>query len=657
MGNDYLILNVIVCGINDINNQITKKLFPERIESNIRKIKKDEIFYKARIFRGRVNDQNNLNRIKEYLSNSFEEERRKGKIAKNVLLCFPDENLNVQNNANAWVTLINNLNDLPELIIPFIIFLSYGEIEQIRNCVYKNNIDIFGNFKDKRKIKILRLSSYLNDNNNNENNDNILEFNFRKIFSYLWNLALILNQKPFKKSKMQEANFFAIRESEPPVTIKFLLTGFSRKGKSTFINMVFEKIVTFESPSFFPVTENKIEFLYNSEPEQNGLSKGGLTFIDIPGLIEGTTDNISNIKNLINESIRNQEYNFDVINYVIFFLYPQPNFMRVESLLNLLNSSRIKTIFIINRDQPLENNQPNVTKQTLMYLLKTNNFNNLLSGNNGNNIIEVDLIRGTEGRINEIFSYIYNDLIVNNRFSDRDINYINNCQINQIFPYLRNHSNLFSRISSVNDLIERGNRRANLILASSIALATAVGFSPIPLIDVPIFLMIYASLIINIFKAFGFTININFIKLFFTTYYSESAQRNEDNNRNETFLTRLYNNFNQIRQNENNEITQFTLSQLIKATAMRLSVSAVLGALDFIPLGFIAGGIINFFINTPFLNKLAKETKEFARTKILNNGGRENVLNLIDGYKKSFRELEKLSNRNDWSRKIEIINE
>ena len=292
-----------------------------------------------------------------------------------------------------------------------------------------------------------------------------------------------------------------------------------------------------------------------------------------------------------------------------------------------------------------------------MYLLRTNNFKNLLPGNNGNNIIEVDLIRGTEGRINEIFSYIYNDLIVNNRFSDEDINYINNCQMNQIFPYLRNHSNLFSRISSVNDLIERGNRRANLILTSSIALATAVGFSPIPLIDVPIFLMIYAGLIINIFKVFGFTININFIQLFFTTYYSESAQRNEDSNRYETFLTRLYNNFNQIRQNENNEITQFTLSKLIKATAMRLSVSAGLGVLDFIPFGFIPAGIINFFINNSFLYKLAKETKEFATNKILNNGGRENVLNLIDGYKKSFRELEKLSNRNDWSRKIEIINE
>ena len=73
-----------------------------------------------------------------------------------------------------------------------------------------------------------------------------------------------------------------------------------------------------------------------------------MTFIDIPVLIEGTTDNITKIKDLINESIKNQEYSFDVINYVIFFLAPQPNFLRVESLLQLLNSSRIKTIFLIN---------------------------------------------------------------------------------------------------------------------------------------------------------------------------------------------------------------------------------------------------------------------------------------------------------------------
>ena len=119
----------------------------------------------------------------------------------------------------------------------------------------------------------------------------------------------------------------------------------------------------------------------------------------------------------------------------------------------------------------------------------------------------------------------------------------------------------------------------------------------------------------------------------------------------------MYHNFNQIRQNENTDINEFTVAQLIRAISMRLAYSTFLGGLDFIPFGFILGGILNFFINTKFLNQLARETKEFAANKINNNGGRENVLNLIEGYRKSFRELEKLRDRNDWSRKIEIINE
>ena len=299
-----------------------------------------------------------------------------------------------------------------------------------------------------------------------------------------------------------------------------------------------------------------------------------------------------------------------------------------------------------------------MTKQTLIYHLRTNRYNNLLI-NNGENILEVDLIKGTQGRINEIFRYIYNDLTSNNRFSYDDINYINNCPPEQIYPYLGRHSNLFSKITSIDDLIERGNRKANIILASSISLATAAGFSPIPFIDVPIFLMIYAGLIIGIFKCYGFKINTNFIQLFFTTYYRENAIRNRNGEhiRYENYILRLYHNFNQILQNENTDINEFTVAQLIRAISMRLVASTFLGGLDFIPGGFIVGGILNFFINTKFLNRLARETKEFAANKIKNNGGRENALNLIEGYRKSFRELKILRDRNDWSRKIEIINE
>ena len=73
------------------------------------------------------------------------------------------------------------------------------------------------------------------------------------------------------------------------------------------INMVFDKIVTLENPSFLPVTSEIIEFLLPSQHDENGNSKGGLKLYDVPGLIEGTTDNMSNIIKLVEKSIRDQE--------------------------------------------------------------------------------------------------------------------------------------------------------------------------------------------------------------------------------------------------------------------------------------------------------------------------------------------------------------
>lgn len=392
----------------------------------------------------------------------------------------------------------NKLNTLPELKIPFIFFLSYGELDQIRNQVIQERGDIFNDFQDKRKITIVRLLRNENDNNK------IL--NYRKILSHLWEKCLILNQKPYKPSKNPEANLIRIKNEDPITTIKILLTGFSRKGKSTFINLSSNKIVVLENPSFLPVTSEIIEFLLPSRPDERGIIKGGLKFYDVPGLIEGTTDNMNNILTLIKQSIKNQEFSHDIINYILFFLQPSPNFEKTSNFLNTLNKSGIKVIFFINQDQPQKNGNPNITKQTLIDYLKARGFINLIK-NNGENILEVDLILGMEGRTNEIFRYIYNDLTQNNRFDNNVINEINNLNNQNLFPYL-SRFDLFSRIHSIEDLIERGNRRADLIIAGTIPLMIAVGFSPLPFIDIPIYLFLMSVMIINIFKAFGVIVEI-----------------------------------------------------------------------------------------------------------------------------------------------------
>ena len=298
MGSNYSKLDIIVCGFNGINLNLVTKLFPDELRENERQLKseEDKMIYNATIFNDSAISNQNLIRIVNLIKEKFNREQQNKVLAKNVILCFSKEDATVDYYLNSMVKIANKINKLPELKLPFIVFLSYGEIIDIRNNVYQEGVDIFKNFKDKRKISILRILK-------NENEENI-EMNYRTILSYLFELNQIYNQLPFKPSNNRIANLFRMQEEDPGVTIKILLTGFSRKGKSTFINMIFDKIVTLESPSFVPVTSKIIEFLLPSQPRENQEIKGGLKIFDVPGLVEGTHKNMNNVLKLINNPLK-----------------------------------------------------------------------------------------------------------------------------------------------------------------------------------------------------------------------------------------------------------------------------------------------------------------------------------------------------------------
>ena len=650
----YLRLNISICGVNQLNEQLINRLFPDEVNQNKRELRRkdDNIYYTAKIFRGQVNQQNTLNRIIEYINRNFDYVQNvKKEFPKNILLYFSDQNATFQQNKQNFISIANRINTLPELKLPFIAFLSYGEIGEIRQGFQGE----FEEFQDRRKITILKLMRIINiDNNERERNK---EINYRKILSYLWEKTLLLNQKPYTLSKTPEANFFRIKEVFPTVTINILLCGFSRKGKSTFINMIFDKMATLENPSFLPVTSEIIEFLLPGQADENNIVKGGVKISDVPGLVEGTTDNMSNIEKLVDQSIKNQEYNFDVIHYILFFLSPAPNFQNTSSFLRKLNNFRIKVIFIINRDQPRENGRPNITKQTLIAHLRSLGFNNLIIGE-GNNILEVDLIRGVEGRTSEIFRYIYDDLISNNRLDDNAFNQINALPNRQLFNYLHNNLNFFSRISSVDDLIERGNRISNILTGSTIPLIIAAGFSPIPFIDIPIFILLTALMLINIFKAYGFNINIQIFRNFFNNFIEGNNVNHPilHNNDENTIRTRILGWLNRNFENINDENTRFIMEELIRIFVIRIGISAFLGVLDFVPFGFIAAGIIKSIINSHFIYDIGKKAKTFLTKKIRDSGGRQNIINICEGYRDSFSLFARLRDKNDWTRKIQILN-
>ena len=645
MGSNYSKLDIIVCGFNGINLNLVTKLFPNELRENERQLrnKEDKMIYNATIFNDSAISNQNLIRIVNLIKEKFNREQQNKVLEKMSFFVFQKK--------LPLLMISNKINELPELKLPFIVFLSYGEIIDIRNNVYQGGVDIFKNFKDKRKISILRLLK-------NENEENI-EMNYRTILSYLFELNQIYNQLPFKPSNNPIANLFRMQEEDLGVTIKIILTGFSRKGKSTFINMIFDKIVTLESPSFIPVTSKIIEFLLPSQPRENQEIKGGLKIFDVPGLVEGTHKNMNNVLELINKSIEDQEYNHEVINYIVFFLQPGTVFNNIDNFLRRLNDSGIKVIFVSNRDQPKENNEPNTTKDTLKSYLEDNGFNNLVI-ENGNNIIEVNLIKGLEGRTNEIFKYIYNDLIINNRIDQNMIQHIQQLNENNLFNYLHSHLNIFSRIRNVEDLIDRGNKKSNIIIYTTISLVTCVGFCPIPFVDVPIFLLLTATMLIKIFKSYGYRIEYELIRDFFRKYHGENLVRNiirnqENNINNNLFNVNINERLGEMFRNIQNENTKFIINELIKSAGLRIGLSTIAGFLDFIPLGFIAGGILDALVNGPYLKRMGEKAKKFCANTLRNQGAKINVLNMIEGYKDSFDILNRLGNRNDWSRKIQIL--
>ena len=102
---------------------------------------------------------------------------------------------------------------------------------------------------------------------------------------------------------------------------------------------------------------------------------------------------------------------------------------------------------------------------------------------------------------------------------------------------------------------------------------------------------------------------------------------------------------------------KFILEQLIRALEIRIGAASILGFLDFIPaFGFLIAGGINTIINAPFLYDLGKRAKNFLDDKIRRTGGRQNLLNIIEGYRDSISLIEALGNKNDWSRKMQVVN-
>ena len=70
-------LNVFICGVNQIEyfTPLTNKLFPEQENDTERKIKKEDIYFVAKLFNG--SDENNLDQINNIIKTNMQKKKNK----------------------------------------------------------------------------------------------------------------------------------------------------------------------------------------------------------------------------------------------------------------------------------------------------------------------------------------------------------------------------------------------------------------------------------------------------------------------------------------------------------------------------------------------------------------------------------------------------
>ena len=227
---------------------------------------------------------------------------------------------------------------------PFILFIL--DKDQINN-------DLFKNFEEPQYI------SYI-ENTQNNNNINSFERLKSKINDFIWTKICYF----FDLGK-SPCHFFY---PDGFLEYNILLLGQSRAGKSTFINRIYNKLVSHEGADLSSVTKNVKEYKIYL---QN--SKLGINILDSPGIV--TRKDFEVVK-------KELEHHINKIHLIYFFIKSQSNLEENIDVLKYIQNNNIKIakngkykipiIFIKNgEDLDLNNKNPKIF-QLLKEELKKN---------------------------------------------------------------------------------------------------------------------------------------------------------------------------------------------------------------------------------------------------------------------------------------------
>ena len=239
--------------------------------------------------------------------------------------------------------------------------------EKIKNIIIKfgkENSEYIINYMDSIEKLYLPQIAIITNENFNEEEEGLIDNRYltiiryksteeiqKKLFEFLWEKECYYNERGTiilnTPDKIETNNY-----------INIMLTGISRSGKSTLINVLSKKLVTLESPFLESVTNEIRE--YKVLASENGEFLTGLRFFDTPGLtVKKNRNTIKEVKNAIEKKINETKDSRDDI-HLIYFM--QKNYDNLENYVDFFkfiidkNKERVKKgkkkiymIFIFNQ--------------------------------------------------------------------------------------------------------------------------------------------------------------------------------------------------------------------------------------------------------------------------------------------------------------------
>ena len=512
---DLPCLKIYIVGKGENKNYVINNLFKEEIKDSYLKTNADKEFiteqfhWIVRIYKEEILTEDTIKEMRSEIKKDKGSD--KNKIMKyQAIICFGSENVKI---------LSENFEELRRSRMIFI---------TEEKC---NNID---EEMDKRYATNILCKDMSNEDLNVQ------------IISTLWELDCCFTEKGNQICRYTPEKIFKGLEKDNSLfSLNILLTGLSRTGKSTFINLLSGKIMALEADETESVTKNITEYYIYRDDDKN--EHGAIKIIDTPGIVPNQNNNnleYREVEKKVINIIKDQDKTFENKIHFIFFVLMKGALTlegeNIKELLNILNQSKCPVYFIINKVKKKEK-RCKVIDPIVEYLSRIG-CNNLI---NEDNFIVANFKNDDAGEvhgIDKIFEKIY-DHIDKRKYLESNLkikmselvkDFLSNVETNQSFLSfkkedklsinelkskikfkerieeilkLTNQNSLFSKID-VASLIKNGRIIANKIIKFIVSLSNLKGILPNISQNIPALSIFQAFMVKEIAEGYGLDINV-----------------------------------------------------------------------------------------------------------------------------------------------------